>query len=123
MTARRGTIRRGIARITNSATLGNDDVRQRSLRYAQRTRLADHEHAHGKPAFSAIIAYCLASGFASLTIGAAASLAVGSTSGKAVVWGAVTGLSSIAAGLSYDTRTLRGARLTIRRRLQALGYF
>jgi len=63
------------------------------------------------------IAYCLISGFASLAIGAAASLAAGSTAGKIIAWGAVTGISSLVAGLAYDAQSLRGVRLAIRRRL------
>lgn len=74
----------------------------------RRARSADHLTAPGKSRLLHLLAYSVTAGFLSLALGAAASLAMVSTTGKVAVWVVISGIASIAAGVGYSVARADG---------------
>lgn len=68
-----------------------------------------------------MLIYAVAAGFASLAVGAVASLAAASTAGKITLWVMVSGIASIAAGLGYGFNSSGNCDLLLLVRLRVLG--
>lgn len=110
-----------LVRVLTLVQSGGDDVDHSSRPFAANVRfVADDRRVlpRQKNIIPAIVIYSVVSGFASLTIGAVASFAASSGAGKLALWWIVTGTTASAAGIAYESRLLRGFRLSICRWLQ-----
>lgn len=74
------------------------------------------EAIHPRPS---VLGYSLASGAFALVVGALASLTESTAAARVVVWCAVTGATSLASGLVYDSATVATLWSSLRHRTQS----